>query len=124
VPGSCVSDPQGAINRTRSTGGEERQELAANFQNVLAAVCEGRITPGEAHFLIELLNVQTRAFELGEIEHRLSAIEDAKSELEECLRKLRIVLEGVTDATEQKGGATRTEVSPGAEAPVKPGSPR
>jgi len=58
-------------------------DLAANLQRILAAVGEGRITPGEAQALTEVLNSQAHLFETADMERRLQALEDFKSEVQQ-----------------------------------------
>ena len=55
------------------------QDLAANFQCVLAAVGDGRITPAEAQALTEILSSQARLFETVELEHRVQELEELQS---------------------------------------------
>ena len=57
------------------------QELAANYQRVLSAIGEGRITPGEAQVLTEILSSQARLFESVELERRLLALEELQAEV-------------------------------------------
>ncbi len=77
------------------------QELAANARSVLAAVGKGRITPGEAQSLIEVLNSQARVFELVDMERRLQELEDYKSELLASRSELHSVVERMTSAIKQ-----------------------
>jgi len=56
-------------------------ELTANLQRILAAVGEGRITPGEMQALTEVLKAQARLFESVEVERRLQALEGSLSEV-------------------------------------------
>ena len=57
-------------------------DLAANLQRILAAVGEGRITPGEAQSLTEVLNSQAHLFVTVDEERRLQALEDFRSEVQ------------------------------------------
>jgi hypothetical protein len=61
---------------------QNAQELAANLQRILAAVGEGRIRPGEAQALTEVLNIQAHLFETADMERRLQALEEYKSEVQ------------------------------------------
>lgn len=56
-------------------------ELAANLQCILAAVGEGKITPGEAQILTEVLRSQAHLFEAADMERRLQALEESSSEV-------------------------------------------
>jgi hypothetical protein len=56
-------------------------ELTANLQRILAAVGEGRITPGEMQVLVEALKAQERLFESVELERRIQALEDFQPEV-------------------------------------------
>ena len=59
-------------------------DLAANLQRILAAVGEGRITPGEAQALTEVVSSQAHLFETADMERRMQ-------ELEECVSEVRNV---------------------------------
>jgi hypothetical protein len=54
-------------------------DLAANLQLILAAVGEGRITPGEAQALTEVVSSQAHLFETADMERRLQELEEFKS---------------------------------------------
>src|ERR1017187_2071154 len=57
-------------------------DLAANLQRILAAVGEGRITPGEAQALTEVLSSQAHLFETADMERRLQALEEYKTQVQ------------------------------------------
>jgi len=78
------------------------QELAANYQSVAAAVGEGRITPGEAQSLTEVLDRQARVFELVDMERRIQELEDYKSEFQACRSQLRKEVLGFAGANEKE----------------------
>ena len=56
-------------------------DLAANLQRILAAVGEGRITPGEAQALTEVVGSQAHLFETADMERRLQELEEFKSKV-------------------------------------------
>jgi hypothetical protein len=56
-------------------------DLAANLQCILDAVGEGRITPGEAQALTEVLSIQAHLFQTTDMERRFQVLEDFKSEV-------------------------------------------
>jgi len=102
------------------------QELPASYESVLSAICEGRITPGEGQSLNGLLDSQARGFEFQSIDRRIQALEDREFEFQVCRRELRILLQRISDAKEQKAGQSRTEVPTAAAAQtetVTPGRP-
>jgi len=69
-------------------------DLAANLQCILNAVGEGRITPGEAQILTEVLRSQAHLFEAADVERRLLALEERGSEV----RAFRQQLDGQVQA--------------------------
>ena len=54
---------------------QNAQDLVASFQRILAAVGEGRITPGEAQTLTEVLSTQAHLFKIAGIERRAQQFE-------------------------------------------------
>jgi hypothetical protein len=56
-------------------------DIAANYQELLAAVSDGRITPGEAQSLSEVLDRKARLFETVDTARRLQALEEHGSEV-------------------------------------------
>ena len=69
------------------------QDLAANYDRVLAAVSEGRITPTEAQSLTEILDSQARLFENVDMERRLQELEECASEVRDAKKNIRRQLE-------------------------------
>jgi hypothetical protein len=55
------------------------KDIAPAFQSIMAAVIEGRITPGEGSSLAEVLSSHVRVVSLVEIEQRKWKLEDSKS---------------------------------------------
>ena len=63
-------------------------DLAANYDRVLAAVSEGRITPTEAQSLTEILDSQARLLENVDMERRLQELEECASEVREAKKNI------------------------------------
>jgi hypothetical protein len=68
-------------------------DLAANYDRVLAAVSEGRITPTEAQSLTEILDSQARLLENVDMERRLQELEECASEVREAKKNIGRQLE-------------------------------
>jgi hypothetical protein len=76
---------------------QNAQDLAGNLQRIVAAVGEGRITPGEAQALNDILKSQERAIELVGMEHRLQVLEDRISDVHASEDRLRKFIERTTN---------------------------
>jgi hypothetical protein len=61
---------------------QNANDLPVNFQDILTAVAEGRITPSEGESLSNILGSHARALELVEIDRRLQALESQAQALE------------------------------------------
>ena len=78
------------------------QDLNVAFQAIVSAVGDGRITPGEAHSLSEVLNVQSRVFGLVDVDRRIQELEGRLSEFHACERNLSRLLKEITDEGNEK----------------------
>jgi hypothetical protein len=91
-------------------------DLAANLQRILAAVGEGRITPGEAQALTEVLNSQAHLFETADMERRLQALENSKEEVqryrkEQDAEMTRFALESIRNAPHPKAKSEKEDLA-------------
>ncbi len=64
------------------------QDLAAAYQSITTAVCEGRITPAEAQSLSEVLANHARVLEMGDLTRRIEALESFKQAVEQYRHEL------------------------------------
>ena len=67
---------------------QNTQDLAANLQRIVVAVGEGRITPGEAQALSEVVSSQAHLFETADMERRLQALEGRSEEVRASRQEL------------------------------------
>ena len=70
-------------------------DLAANLQRIVVAVGEGRITPGEAQALSEVVSSQAHLFETADMERRLQTLEDFKSEVQEYRHQQEVEMQRI-----------------------------
>jgi hypothetical protein len=75
--------------------------ISASFQSILAAVGEGRITPGEAQALAGILSDQARLFESADLERRIQQLEEFKSEVQVYKRQQAYEMQRFTDANRE-----------------------
>jgi len=57
-------------------------DLPGAFQRIMAAVSEGRITPGEAQAMSDILDSQARAINSADIERRVQELEGYRAKME------------------------------------------
>jgi len=76
-------------------------DIAGNYRSILAAISEGRITPGEAHALVEILSNQARLFESVDLELRIQKLAEFKTEAQAYKWKQEQEMQRFTD--ENKG---------------------
>ena len=67
---------------------QNARDLPAAFQDILSAVTQGMITPGEGESLANILNIQVQALELIDHDRRLQALESYKQEVVSYRKKL------------------------------------
>jgi len=58
---------------------EDAQQVSSAMSTVVAAIGEGRITPGEGEILANILAVQTNVLTTGDLERRVEQLEQAMS---------------------------------------------
>ena len=75
MPGACIPIRKERSIELEFPPAHNAQDLVANFQRILAAVGEGRITPGEAQTLTEVLSTQAHLFKIAGIERRAQQFE-------------------------------------------------
>jgi hypothetical protein len=73
------------------------QDLAGAFESIMKAVAEGQITPGEAQSLSDVLNSQSRVFELGDIDRRVQELEDREPEFHALRGQLQALMGRITN---------------------------
>lgn len=82
--------------------GHTAEELAANSQRVLTAIGQGWITPGEGQALSQILQDQSRALELVELDRRIKEVESAQSEVVNYRRDLERFKEDFVNELKRK----------------------
>ncbi len=73
------------------------QDLPGALQSILTAAGEGRITPGEAQSLTDVLNSQARVLELADMDRRIQGLEDRQPEFHAVCRELRDLISRITN---------------------------
>jgi hypothetical protein len=78
------------------------QDLPFQFQDITAAIAEGRITPGEGESMSNILTSHARTMEVVELERRVAELEALKEEVISSRRQLREHIERETRVSNQE----------------------